>query len=245
MTNPQISIAEPPQLHFPATKSIHWNCGKCSNPKSWKSRHKKLKTGSKAGHLATSVGITATQQVTTGASAFAAITAGTALSATGIGLIAGSAALSVGKSYTAHRSAKKTQAHLDALSSILRGRNSYQCDAKHGPVHSYIASTILPYIVQQKKTKLARKKNERVPVLGSGYEAGKSLKHMVQKRWNGTKGKQRSFSAQWLAVHLLSHHCDLTEAIVAELYSDEEMEMMKLSGSDIVASMIEDKLKTI
>ena len=34
-------------------------------------------------------------------------------------------------------------------------------------------------------------------------------------------------SAMWLANHLLSHDCALTEAIIAELYSHEEMLWIK------------------
>ena len=240
-----VTIAEPPQLNFPSTDSIHYSCGKCQDSKAWKNRHTKLKGAAKAGQIVGSIGITTAQNVVSGASVSAAVVGGAALSATGVGLLAGSVALTAGGSIAAHRSKKKTQEHLASLNKILLKRNNYKCEGRYAPVHSYIASTILPYIIQQKRTKLARKSHQRVPVLGAGLEAAKSLKHKIQKSWNGTKGKQRSFAAQWLAVHLISHHCELTEAIVSELYSEEEKEMMKFTGSDVVASMIEEKLRTI
>jgi hypothetical protein len=44
--------------------------------------------------------------------------------------------------------------------------------------------------------------------------------------------------AAYLAVHLITARCRLAEAIVAELYSENEMEAIKLMSSDQAASQM-------
>ncbi|WP_444897196.1 hypothetical protein ACJJI5_13390 [Microbulbifer sp. EKSA008] len=170
--------------------------------------------------------------------------AAAATSATGIGLVVAGTALSIGYAGLAARSAYKTNNHLNALKKIYENRKSYSCPCKGSVAHDYVSGQVLPYIIEQKSKKLHRKMVEATPGIASVEYARKAVKNLY-KRSQGTLGKKRTFAAEWLAQHLISHDCELANAIVAELYSEEEMLWIRTQDNDVVAPLLELKLKSV
>jgi hypothetical protein len=144
-----------------------------------------------------------------GASAVALATGAAAASATGIGLVVGGAAITVATCGLSAYSAYKTGKHLEVLEKIHERR--------------HIADDVLPYIILQKAEKQARKAVGAVPMAGSAVTAVYSLGRNLYKRAKGTLGEKRTAMATDLTKHFLTHDCGLAQAIVAELYSFEEM----------------------
>ncbi|MCO1335112.1 hypothetical protein MO867_12300 [Microbulbifer sp. OS29] len=184
-------------------------------------------------------------QTATGAT-LTGLATGTAVatSATGIGLIVAGTALSVGYAGLAARSAYKTHNHLNALKKIYASRKTYDCPCQGSIAHDYVSGQVLPYIIQQKTKKLHRKMVESAPGISTAEYTRKALKN-IYKRTRGTLGKKRTFAAEWLAQHLISHDCELANAIVAELYSEEEMLWIRTQDNDVVAPLLELKLKSV
>jgi len=184
-----------------------------------------------------------------------ALATGAAISATGIGLAAAGAALTLGGMVQGARSWSKTGDHIAGLKAIqarLASPNSYQCSqcfpdvravvAGNKQAHNYIGASVLPYIISQKETKLTRKK---VSTFGGGMFVGAYEKlHGLKKIYNGTRGKSRSYYAHVLSVHLITHHCQLADAIVEQLYSGAECDTIKRMNSDDAGELLMDKMKS-
>ena len=61
-----------------------------------------------------------------------------------------------------------------------------------------------------------------------------------------TLGVERTRAAEWLVTHLFTHNCDLTEAIIAELYSHDEMLWIKYhADEDVAVGLIAHKLRSV
>ncbi len=144
-----------------------------------------------------------------------------------------SAALQVTKSVLAVRSAVSTKNHINGLQGIQEWQKIYFCNKLIGSDnvcgHDAITQSILPYVIQQKKKKLAVKSVEAVPVVGgittSVVKSGKKVKKILANEL----GKQRAEMARNLAEHFVTHDCTIADAIVAELYSEKEKDLLKLA----------------
>ncbi|MBN9562367.1 MAG: hypothetical protein J0H14_16825 [Alphaproteobacteria bacterium] len=202
-----------------------------------------------------SVGLTAAE-LGTGTSALAVggtVAAGAAVSATGVGLVAAAGALTVGSIFVNARSMVKTIAHCENLKDIKAGydrgrynvceRESAAGAAEMAKDHDWIGSIVLPYIIRQKTEKAVKKGigSAGLGVLTTLYSMGRA----AYKSISSTKGVRRSFYAHVLARHLITHECQLAEAIVAELLSPNEMAILKTQNSDVVGAAIADKLKSV
>jgi hypothetical protein len=195
------------------------------------------------------VGVQVAQQAT-GASTLALLTAGAAASATGIGLIVTGAALTLSTSILSARSAYKSREHRNHLQAIQDRVNAYACmsidgkDAALRPIeHQTIADGVLPYLIEQKSTKYHRKVVGAMPGLGL-LESVRAVGNKAYKAYSGTLGVKRKRAARWLAWHLITHNCGLAQAIVAELYSFEEMLWIKDQEFKDVVGLLEDKMKS-
>lgn len=194
-------------------------------------RHWKLKTGGRIGSGLTSLGVSIGQTATGNGTltVLSAAAAGAAVSATGVGLVITAGVLTIGSSAVAARAAHKTRKHRKHLKDIYANRNEYDCagvDDTNIFHHKVISEDILPYVIKQKGKKFRRKVMGSIPGVGL-LESLRSFGKMGWKRITGTKGKERRNAAMWMANHLLSHNCELVEAIIAELYSEEEMLWIK------------------
>lgn len=70
------------------------------------------------------------------------------------------------------------------------------------------------------------------------FASGETPIKSIVKRLSGNRSSNRHFYAEALAVHLISHHCELAENIVTELYSPAEMESIKLMNSDTAGPLL-------
>jgi hypothetical protein len=204
----------------------------------------------KAGMAVAGAGVQVAQFVT-GTSTVALVAAGAAASATGIGLVVTGAALTLGTAAFSAVAAHKSRLHRNSLQAIFDRVNAYAC----GPVttgsdaeinrfeHKCIAQDVLPYIIEQKNKKYHRKVVGAVPGVGL-LETARAIGKKAYKAATGSLGIERNRSARWLARHLITHNCGLTQAIVAELYSFEEMLWMLDQEFDAVVKLLEDKLKS-
>ena len=82
-----------------------------------------------------------------------------------------------------------------------------------------------------------------VPVLGLG-ETVRAVGKKLRKWHSGTLGVQREAHAATLAEHLISHDCALAQAIVAELFSFEEMLWLLRQDYDVVHKLLAGKLRS-
>jgi hypothetical protein len=212
-------------------------------------RWRTTKRTGKVGLTIAGVGVQVAQQAT-GASTLALLTAGAAASATGIGLIVTGAALTLSTSILSARSAYKSREHRNHLQAIQDRVNAYACmtidgkDASLRPIeHQTIADGVLPYLIEQKSTKYHRKVVGAVPGLGL-LESVRAIGNKAYKAATGTLGVKRHRAARWLALHLITHNCGLAQAIVAELYSFEEMLWIKDQEFKEVVKLLEDKMKS-
>jgi hypothetical protein len=184
-------------------------------------------------------------QLGTGVSV-AGVVAGTAgtIGTGGALLLIGGGVLTVAGSGLAMRSAYRTNRHIDNLKMIHQQRKTYTCESKGSIEHDYIGGVILPYIIRKKRSKLHRKVAQVAPGV-SALEKIRAVGKNLYKRSRGTLGKNRTFAAEWLARHLITHDCGLAEAIVSELYSPEEMEWLKTQDNDVVAPLLAEKMKSV
>lgn len=238
-----------------ATDELTWSTVKSAYPDygGVVDRHRSGKRMASGAAAATSAGLNGAQ-LGTGTSALAvggAVATGAAVSATGVGLVVSAAALTVGSMVVNARSMLRTICHFENLREI---EAHYQANEYNRCValaatddmtadHYTIGSKILPYIIQQKTEKAAKK---GVGAVGLGmlttlYTMGRA----AYKSLSGTKGKKRNFYAHVLARHLITHQCPLAEAIVTELLSWEEMAILRGKDSDVVGAAIADKMKSV
>jgi hypothetical protein len=173
----------------------------------------------------------------------AALVTGAAVSATGIGLAAVAGAGILISSGLAASSAYKTSQHIKGLvdiyndrenlggeqncKEILAGGDSETAYSKAS--HKIIVNDVLPYVIRQKVKKRRFKIAAAIPVTSPAASI-----YAVAKKWGkayrGELGKNRNTAAQWLAAHFLECDCNLSKKIIAELYSDKEVE--QFSGSE-------------
>lgn len=213
-------------------------------------RWRTAKRTGKVGLTVAGVGVQVAQYAT-GASTLALVTAGAAASATGIGLIVTGAALTLSTSILSARSAYKSREHRNHLQAIQDRVNAYACmsidandRASLRPIeHQVIADGVLPYLIEQKSTKYHRKVVGAVPGVGL-LESVRAIGKKAYKAATGTLGVKRHRAARWLALHLITHNCGLAQAIVAELYSFEEMLWIKDQEFTEVIKLLEDKMKS-
>jgi hypothetical protein len=170
-----------------------------------------------------------------------------AASATGIGLAAAGAAVTLGMMATGAASAWSTKKKIDLLEKIYGQRSSCICEAIDDVPriddHKYIADTILPWIIRQKKHK---KKKKIGSALGGGMVVSAiSMVRWLHKKRLGTLGQKRSFYAQVIAAHLLTFQCSLVTKIVAALCSPEKLVEMLSQDTDTITPEIAEKMKSV
>lgn len=180
----------------------------------------------------------------------ALFTVGAAASATGIGLVAGGAAITLGTMAASARSAYKTHQHLNVLGKLQQNAGGMACslideDGRawyHNAVqHAQVVET-LDYVINKKSNKRGKKVVGAVGggMLNAVYGLGKAIYKTVKQ----TKGKNRMLHANVLATHLVTHNCALAQGIVAELYSVDEMLWMLEQDSTTVARLLAEKMKS-
>lgn len=205
------------------------------------------------GVKAVSTGVKAVNigQQATSVSNFASLAAATVTgaSATGFGLLVVGGVMMIGdavKDVVAWDKTRKHVRHLSELdcggecSHILEGRASVQDE------HDVIRRKVLPYIINKKKSKRNRKAISSFGAIAGGGLA-EGMRGAVKgsyKQLRGTKGKHRLYAAQWLAHHFLTHHCELSNAIVAELYSEDEMIWLRQQRAEVVVPLLMEKMKS-
>jgi hypothetical protein len=202
-------------------------------------------------HTTTAAGVAMqVAQPITGTTAVALLTASAAASATGIGLVVTGAAVTLGSMIASARSAYKTSHHIDALRKIHDRADSLACNmitpdggrAYFNPVQHGEVKAALEYLLNKKSAKLKKKVAGAVGggLLTAIYGVGKAAYKSLQ----GTKGVNRMRQAEIIAVHFVTHNCALAQAIVAELYSAEEMLFLLDKDSDVVAKFLAEKMKS-
>ena len=155
-----------------------------------------------------------------GQAGWAALVSGATLGTGPIALLVASAALAITDAAKNGVSAYKTDVHIKNLQKIHANAASYKCESVSVD-HSYVVDTILPYIIAKKQKKKIRKIGSAVPMIGSAIEQARAKMKAGYKKAMGTLGKNRKLQAQYLATHhctALSGGCDLTSAIIAELF---------------------------
>lgn len=213
-------------------------------------RWRAAKQVAKGSIAAASGGIQVLQQATH-TSTVALAAAGAAASATGIGLVVTGAVITLATAGLSAVSAHKSRLHRNSLQEMYDRRNAYVC----GPVdisdrsgvdrvaHKCIAEEVLPYLIEQKNKKYHRKAVGAVPGLSVAVTL-RGATNNIYKRLRKTIGKERTYSAQMLAIHLIIHNCSITQAIVSELFSFEEMLWIKDQEYDDVVKLLEGKMKS-
>lgn len=209
------------------------------------------KTVAGAGLTAGSMAITGAQ-LGTGTSSLAvggAIAAGVAVSATGLGLVIVGGILTLASVATSGTSMVKSAAHVIGLKKILREPAKFaacKCEAASVPAdmandHQWIATKVLPYIISQKTEKAVKKGVGVVP--GAGILT--NLYRLGRFAFKADRGKKRGFYAQVLTRHLITHDCALAGAVVAELFSAQEMLTLRQFDSDQSGPLIASKMKSV
>ena len=205
-----------------------------------------------AGNTVGGIGITAAQLGThTSSLAVAgAIAAGAAVSATGLGLVIVGGVLTLGSMITSGTSMVKTTAHVLGLKRMRDNMglfNACKCmsgarvTADMGHDHEWIASKVLPYIIRQKTEKAVKKGVGVVP--GAGLLT--NLYRLGRFAFKKDRGKKRGYYAYVLTRHLITHDCALAGAIVAELFSTNEMLTLRMFNSDQSSAIIAKKMKSV
>ena len=213
-------------------------------------RWREYKQAGKIGMAGAGAGIQVAQ-FATGTGTLALIAAGSAASATGIGLVVTGAVLTLATAGFSAVSAHKSRLHRNTLQAIFERRKEFICrviDAKEpGGInhfeHQCISEDVLPYLIEQKNKKYHRKVVGAVPGLGLA-ETLRAVGKKAYKAASGTLGVERNRSARWMAKHLITHDCALVQAIIAELFSFEEMVWIKDQEFDEVVKLIEGKMKS-
>jgi hypothetical protein len=210
------------------------------------------KTVATAGNTAAGVGITAAQ-LGTGTSSLAvagAITAGAAVSATGVGLVVTGGVLTLTSMVTNAVSMVSSAAIVTGLKKIAANPGKFNgctCmanaqvtpDMAHD--HEWIQKKVLPYIIAQKTEKAVKKGVGILPGAGLLTNAYRLGRYVFKK----DRGVKRGFYAFVLTRHLITHDCALAGAIVAELFSTEEMLVLRMFESDMSEPIIAKKMKSV
>lgn len=220
-------------------------------------RWRSAKQVAKGGMAVSSTGVSVAGQAL-GVPNVALLAAGAAASATGIGLVVTGAALTLTASTLSAVSAHKSRLHRNALGEIQKRVNAYECwplidnnpdiesrqfTVQDAAEHQKLVDAVLPYAIAQKSSKYHRKVVGAVPVVGL-LESVRAVGKKAYKMAKGTQGVERKAHARALASHLITHDCALAQAIVAELYSFEEMLWLKDQDYDEVVRLLEEKLKS-
>lgn len=230
------------EIEYPATVSSAFKTA----PSRWRATKKTTKHSV----TAAGTGLQATQHALGTTTLVALFTAGAAISATGIGLIVGAAAITLGTMTASARSAYKTHKHINGLRKLEERAKSLACDmiaADGSKAGADVAEHLkvveaLDYVINKKSNKRGKKAASAVgmSVFTALYGAGKAL----YKTAKGTKGKNRMLHANEIATHLVTHNCALAQSIVAELYSADEMLWMLDQDSATVAKLLADKMQS-
>jgi hypothetical protein len=142
---------------------------------------------------------------------------GAAASATDIGLLVTGAVITLATAGLSAVSAHKSRLHRACSQEMYDRRNTYVC----GPVdisdrsgvdrvaHKCIAEEVLPYLIEQKNKKYHRKAVGAVPGLSVAVTLRRATNN-IYERLGKTIGKDRTYSAQMLAIHLITHNCSVT-----------------------------------
>lgn len=211
-------------------------------------RHSKIKTGGKVAKSVASKAVTSAQ-IGTEASSTNTITAlatGAAVGGSGVGLLIAAGALTLGGGALAGKSAYKTNKHINALKEIKKNWQRFGCSSKGHEDHVSVGTGILNYIIAKKRTKLHRKAAV-AGTLGvlSSVETSRAIVKKAYKYCRGTLGEARHRNATILANHFIECDCELSDAIVAELYGHKSMLKMKGIDKYGVAELIMDKIKSV
>ncbi len=221
--------------------------------KSGINRHKKMKAAAGVASSGTGAGISVAQFATGNAGLMGAAVGGAVVGATGVGLLVGSAVLAVISSGLAIRSAEKTSKHLLNLHRIQDHRHEFKhvchVEGSQDPDergHARVMDHLLPYIIEQKSSKLTNKAVSSIPVVGSIPIYCKTGGSNILKRIKGTLGVKRFKAAHWLAEHFCRCDCLATDMIVASLYSVEEMVYLhKHCDYETITGFLADKMKSV
>ena len=204
------------------------------------------------GNTAAGVGISAAQ-LGTGTSSLAvagAITAGAAVSATGVGLVVAGGVLTLASMATNAVSMVSSAAIVMGLKKIATTPGSFsgcKCMANAkvtsdmGHDHEWIQTKVLPYIIAQKTEKAVKKGVGILPGVGLLTNAYRLGRFVFKK----DRGKKRGYYAFVLTRHLITHDCALAGAIVAELFSTQEMLTLRMFESDMSEPIIAKKMKSV
>jgi hypothetical protein len=188
----------------------------------------------------------------TGTSALAvgaAVVAGAAVSATGIGLVAASAVLTLASSGLAGRSmvsSTRIVLALKELRKLVKNGEFALCMPLIGAspdaatFHGLIGDKVLSYVISQKTEKAVKKGIEVVPLAGLLTKAYAVGRYALKKN----RGKLRSYYANVLGEHLITCECPLARVITAVLYSVKEMQAMEQMNLDKVGPLLGDKMKS-
>jgi hypothetical protein len=206
-----------------------------------------MKSLAKKGLLGGSTGLSVAQFATHTPSVLALTLGGAAASATGIGLVVTGAAATLTLASLSAVSAHKTLKHCDALEKIDGMQGCYDCRRVGGNMgsgdkaaHQKVGGLVLSYILAQKGEKALRKTVGAVPGVGLGetlYSVGRYL-------FKSNRGVVRNEMAGLLAEHLITHNCGLAQAIVAELYSYEQMRWILFQDYEAVKFCLAEKMKS-
>jgi hypothetical protein len=217
-----------------------------TEPSRWRTTKKTMKHTA----TATGVGIQVTQQVLGTTTMIALFSAGAAISATGIGLIVGAAAITLGTMTASARSLYKTHQHIKGLRNLQERGRTLPCDminmdgskAACDPIAHAKVSEALEYVINKKIAKRGKKGAGTVGL--SAFTGVFSIGKAIYKHAKGTKGVNRMAHANDIAVHLVTHNCALAQGIAAELYSVDEMLWMLDQDSPIVTKLLADKMQS-
>ena len=200
------------------------------------------------------VGMTTTTTINTyalggaalGQTGWAAVIGGASLSGGAITLLVASIVQQITSVTLNVRSAYKTTRHLKALEEIKIKASKYKCKGNSDD-HKYIIDSVLPYIIEKKKAKKTRKIIGSVPVLGSVPMSARRVIKGSYKFVRGTRGKARSKQAEMLARHHKDGRCELTTAIIAELFDlkIEEARLLQFLDQTTLAKFLSVKMRSV
>jgi hypothetical protein len=210
------------------------------------------KTVATVGNTVGGIGISAAQ-LGTGTSSLAvagAVSAGVAVSATGIGLVVAGGvltlasmatnAVSMVKSATTVTILKHIQGHSGVFARCKCMQNA-KVGADMANDHVWIRDKVLPYIIAQKTEKAVKKGVGILPGAGLLTNVYRLGRYAFKK----DRGRKRGFYAYVLTRHLITHDCALAGAIVAELFSTQEMLTLRMFESDMSEPIIAKKMKSV
>ena len=222
-------------------------------------RHNLPKKAGTALLTAASPGISAAQFATGSlgtAKTIAALVGGAAVGATPIGLAAAAGVATVVSSTLSVVSAVKTASHIQGLQKLYESRESFKGNCAEilsdgvesatdyaREVHDIVANQVLPYVINKKENKLGKKILSSAPGLGLLTAVYGVVKKVAKKKWK-TLGVNRENAAKWLASHFLNCNCKLTNGIIADLFSEKEMQAFASLQFEELWKKLSPKLKS-